>query len=75
MLYFLDLPYEVKESTDSRFIIGRQAAICYKGKQIGVFGEVHPQVLENWNITVPAIGGELDLEEVLLAESKIESKK
>jgi len=75
LLYFLDLPYEVKESTDSRFIIGRQAAICYKGKQIGVFGEVHPQVLENWNITVPAIGGELDLEEVLLAESKIESKK
>ena len=75
LLYFLDLPYEVKESADPRFIIGRQAAICYKGKQIGVFGEVHPQVLENWNITVPAIGGELDLEEVLLAESKIESKK
>ncbi len=73
LLYFLDLPYEVKESTDSRFILGRQAAICYKGKQIGVFGEVHPQVLENWNITVPAIGGELDLEEVLSAESAIES--
>ncbi len=74
LLYFLDMAYEVKEANDPRFIPGRQAAICYKGKQIGVFGEIHPQVLENWGITVPAIGGELDLEEVMAAEPMEEKK-
>lgn len=74
LLYFLDMAYEVKESNDPRFIPGRQAAICYKGKQIGVFGEIHPQVLENWGIVVPAFGGELDLEEVMAAEPVDEKK-
>ena len=74
ILYFLDMAYEVKESSDPRFIPGRQAAICYKGKQIGVFGEIHPQVLENWGIVVPAFGGELDLEEVMAAEPVDEKK-
>ena len=64
LLYFLDHKYEVAESDDPRFIPGRQAAILSNGKKVGVFGEIHPQVLENWNITVPAVGGEIDLEEI-----------
>ena len=75
VLYFLDHKYEVKESNDPRFIPGRQAAIIIKGKQIGVFGEIHPQVLENWAITVPCFGGELDLEELLAATPDPHSKK
>lgn len=67
LLYFLDHKYEVRESNDPRFIPGRQAAVIVKGKQIGVFGEIHPQVLENWQIEVPCFGGELDLEELLEA--------
>ena len=74
LLYFLDHKYEVAESNDARFIPGRQAAVMVKGKQVGVFGEIHPQVLENWNITVPAIGGEIDLEE-LMALTPAEHKK
>lgn len=74
LLYFLDHKYEVAESNDARFIPGRQAAVMVKGKQVGVFGEIHPQVLENWNITVPAIGGEIDLEE-LMALTPVEHKK
>lgn len=65
LLYYLDHKYEVKESNDPRFIPGRQAAIIVKGKQVGVFGEVHPQVLENWQIAVPCVAGELDLEELM----------
>lgn len=66
LLYFLDYEYKVTESDDTRFIPGRQAAILVNGKQVGVFGEVHPQVLENWSITVPCVAGELDIEEVML---------
>lgn len=67
LLYFLDHKYEVRESNDPRFIPGRQASVIIKGKEIGVFGEIHPQVLENWQIEVPCFGGELDLEELLAA--------
>lgn len=74
VLYFLDHKYEVKESNDPRFIPGRQAAVIIKGKQVGVFGEIHPQVLENWAITVPCFGGELDLEELLAATPDPHSK-
>ena len=65
ILYFLDHKYEVKEASDPRFIPGRQAAIIVKGKQIGIFGEVHPQVLENWQIAVPCVAGEIDIEELM----------
>lgn len=67
LLYFLDHKYEVRESNDPRFIPGRQASVIIKGKEVGVFGEIHPQVLENWQIEVPCFGGELDLEELLAA--------
>ena len=65
LLYFLDHKYEVKEVADPRFISGRQAALLVNGKQVGIFGEVHPQVLENWQISVPCVAGELNLEELM----------
>ena len=65
VLYYLDHKYEVKESNDPRFIPGRQAAIIVKGKQVGIFGEIHPQVLENWQIGVPCVAGEIDLEDLM----------
>ncbi|MCR4822125.1 MAG: phenylalanine--tRNA ligase subunit beta [Treponema sp.] len=65
VLYYLDHKYEVKESEDPRFIPGRQAAIMVNGKQVGIFGEVHPQVLENWQIGVPCVAGEIDLEDLM----------
>jgi hypothetical protein len=51
--------YGLEESDDSRFIPGRAAAVLYQGKPAGVFGEIHPEVLENWGITMPAPPGSL----------------
>lgn len=65
VLHFLDHQYTVSESTDPRFIPGRQANIMVKDKVVGIFGEVHPAVLENWAITVPCVAGELDIEELM----------
>lgn len=73
LLYLLDHKYDVKEVEDPRFIPGRQAAILLDGKQVGVFGEVHPQVLENWGIVVPCVAGEIDLE-ALMPKEKPHSK-
>lgn len=65
LLYYLDHEYSVTESDDPRFIHGRQAAIMIRGKQAGIFGELHPQVLENWTIGTPCVAGELDLEALM----------
>jgi phenylalanyl-tRNA synthetase beta chain len=65
LFYYLSREYAVEESADSRFIPGRAAAILYNGNRAGVFGEIHPEVLENWGITVPCIAGEFDLDALL----------
>jgi len=62
LFYYLSREYDVEETDDPRFIPGRAAAIVYKNTKIGVFGEIHPEVLENWGITVPCAAGEIDLD-------------
>jgi len=64
LFYYLSREYEVEESDDPRFIPGRAAAVLYKGRKIGVFGEIHPEILENWGITVPCTAGEFDLDQI-----------
>lgn len=64
-LHFLDHEYIVSESSDPRFIAGRQASILFNGEVIGIFGEIHPSVLEKWAITMPCFAGELDMEKLL----------
>jgi len=65
LLYYLDHEYKVAESDDPRFVPGRQASVLVNGKAIGVFGEIHPRVLENWTIGTPCVAGEIDLEELM----------
>jgi len=65
LFYYLSREYDVEESSDPRFIPGRAASIIYNGNAIGVFGEIHPEVLENWGVTVPCTAGEIDLDALL----------
>ena len=65
LLYYLGIEYKVCETADPRFIPGRQAGLLYNGEQIGIFGEVNPQVLENWDINIPCFAGELNIEKIL----------
>ncbi|MBO5291598.1 MAG: phenylalanine--tRNA ligase subunit beta [Lachnospiraceae bacterium] len=44
---------------------GRQANILYDGKVVGYLGEVHPEVLDNYNIGTKAYVAVLDMPEVL----------
>ena len=65
LLYYLGIEYKVCETADPRFISGRQAGLLYNGEQIGIFGEINPQVLENWDINIPCFAGELNIEKIL----------
>jgi len=61
----LDLNVEFKETKNGSFIEGRVASIHYKGKEIGFLGEIHPQVLNNFDIEVPVVALEIELDEIL----------
>ncbi|MDP2815607.1 MAG: phenylalanine--tRNA ligase subunit beta [Rectinemataceae bacterium] len=65
LFYYLGKEYRLVPSEDCRFIPGRQAGIFFGGMTIGVFGEIHPCVLEAWGITMPCIGGEINLDALL----------
>ncbi|MFT4312137.1 MAG: phenylalanine--tRNA ligase subunit beta [Candidatus Woesearchaeota archaeon] len=41
------------------FIKGRCARVMYKGKQLAFFGEIHPDVLENWGLSMPVCACEI----------------
>ncbi len=60
----LDLKWDVKESEDPAFIEGRRADIIVNGRKIGVFGEIHPEVLERFELVNPVAAFEIDLTDV-----------
>ena len=65
LMYYLDIEYHITESTDSRFIAGRAAAVCRGNDIIGVMGEINPYILANWNIQAPTIACEIHVSSLL----------
>jgi len=57
--------WEVKPVRHLSFLEGRAAAIHVKRKEIGVLGEVHPEVLNNFELENPTSAFEIDIEEAL----------
>ncbi len=64
VMHELNLSWDVKESEDEAFIKGRRAEIIVNGESIGVFGEIHPEVLERFELNMPVVGFEIDLTSV-----------
>ncbi len=65
LMYLLGREYKVRESSDTRFIPGRQVELLVKGERVGVFGELHPAILESYGVAMPCAAGEIDLEAIL----------
>jgi phenylalanyl-tRNA synthetase beta chain len=51
---------EVEAAEDPNFIPGRCAAVLADGARAGVFGEVHPRVIEGYELAHPVAAFELD---------------
>lgn len=62
LCHFRDLSLSLIEVDDPRFIPGRSARVIIGGKRSGILGEIHPEVLNAWGITVPVAAFELSLE-------------
>jgi phenylalanyl-tRNA synthetase beta chain len=54
----------VKAARNPSFLEGRVAAIHVKRRKVGVLGEVHPEVITNFELENPVGAFEIDLEEV-----------
>ncbi len=57
----LDVAWDVQESDDAAFIEGRAADVIVNGRRVGVFGEIHPEVLENFELVMPVSAFEIDI--------------
>ena len=61
LFYYVSQTYSLEPIQHPSFLAGRVGAIVSEGKQIGVIGELHPEVLERWQISVPAVAFEIEL--------------
>ena len=60
-LFEMNREWSLQESHENLFIPGRGAAIIIDGKRVGLMGEVHPAVLENYRLVYPVALFEISL--------------
>jgi phenylalanyl-tRNA synthetase beta chain len=65
LVYHLGKDYTLEPVPHPSFLEGRAGKIVMSGKPIGVIGEVHPEVLERWQIGVPVVAFDLNLTQLL----------
>ncbi|UCF97855.1 MAG: phenylalanine--tRNA ligase subunit beta [Spirochaetaceae bacterium] len=70
VFFYLSREYTLEPLEDPRFVPGRAGAVVYRGRRIGVIGEIHPAVLENWGIQQPAAAVEIELDGILEVDSE-----
>jgi len=64
LFYYVNQAYSLEPIQHPSFLAGRVGSIVSDGKHIGVIGELHPEVLERWQIGIPAVAFEIDLTEL-----------
>ena len=58
--------WKIKATRHPSFLQGRVAAVQIKNLRVGVLGEVHPEVLNNFELENPVGAFEIDLEDALI---------
>jgi phenylalanyl-tRNA synthetase beta chain len=58
----LDKVYVIRDYNHPSFIESRCGEILIDNKSIGLFGELHPFILNNWNLERPVITFEISIE-------------
>ncbi|HXF94208.1 MAG TPA: phenylalanine--tRNA ligase subunit beta [Nitrospiraceae bacterium] len=68
LLFYLDRPYTLESVTHPSFLEGRAGRIMSGGQALGLIGELHPEVLERWQIGVPVVAFELEVDRLAGSE-------
>jgi phenylalanyl-tRNA synthetase beta chain len=61
LLQNLDIDFTVTPSTHPSFLDGRFGTVRSGEKQIGLIGELHPEVIKAWGLNLPAAAFELEV--------------
>lgn len=61
LFYYLGRSYMLDPLQHPSFLEGRAGQIMSEGKLLGLVGELHPEVLERWQIGMPSVAFEVDL--------------
>ncbi len=61
----LGLDYELKKSGHKSFVKGRAGDIYINKNNVGIIGELHPQVIKNFGAELPITALELNVEELM----------
>ena len=57
--------WTVHEAEHPSFLQGRAATVSFKGTELGVVGEIHPEVLNNFELENPTSAFEIDLQKII----------
>ncbi len=66
----LGLEFKLNPISDPSFLEGRVGSILIGDKEVGMVGEVHPQVVENWKLEDPVAAMELDLDRLFQMQNR-----
>jgi len=61
----LGVEVAVKNASKPYFISGRAAELVFNGVSIGFIGEIHPQVIANYDLKVPVVVCDLDIKRLI----------
>jgi phenylalanyl-tRNA synthetase beta chain len=64
LFYYLGKEYSLEPIQHPSFLEGRAGRILVSGKPVGVIGEVHPEVLERWQIAMPIVAFDVNLSQL-----------
>lgn len=62
LLYYLGYPYTLEPIHHPSFLGGRAGQINSRGRAVGLIGELHPEVLEQWQVGMPGVVFELSVD-------------
>ncbi|MFH1506663.1 MAG: phenylalanine--tRNA ligase subunit beta [archaeon] len=66
----LDLEYEINDTDHPSFIAGRVGRISVNKQYVAYMGEIHPEILDNFDLKMPVATFELNLTELLKVMEK-----
>ena len=64
LFYYLGKSYGLEPLAHPSFLEGRAGRIVLDGQGIGVIGELHPEVLEHWQIVMPTVAFEVSVDDL-----------
>jgi len=56
----INVKYEITDAEHTSFVTGRAGKIMVNGKEIGIFGEIKPEVIERWDLEMPVTALEIN---------------